>query len=315
MLDTAVVETATGPIASNRLGRVLTHEHVATRIPGVAENWPNTFPRDVVIDTCVSVLQRVSESGIDTVVDHTTFDIGRDPELLAEVSRRSEVQIVATTGVWVNVPRFFDTTSALEMADLFTADIEEGMAGTSIRAGVVKACLEVVEPKPLDLKAIEAAAIVQHRTGVPITTHTSARSQSGTTMLEKLAVNGADLKRVLVGHVGDTTDLDYLTSLLATGCFIGLDRFGVEDFLPDKDRIETVVKLARQGWTSQLLLSQDASCWSGWRTHQQRQEQHPTWDMSRLMNEIRPALLDAGLTQDEFDLMTIDNPRRYLSPT
>ena len=309
-----MIATATGPTDPGRLGRVLTHEHIATRIPGVAENWPSTFPRESVIDTCVEVLRRVRESGIDSVVDHTTFDIGRDPHLLAEVSRRSGVQIVATTGVWVNVPRFFDTTTAQEMADLFTSDIEDGIAGTDVRAGIVKACLEVVAPTPLDLKAIEAAAIVQQRTGVAITTHTSVRTQSGRIMLERLADKGADLNRVLVGHVGDTTDLDYLISLLETGCFIGLDRFGVEAILADQDRIETVVELVRRGWTAQLLLSQDASCWSGWRTADQRQEQHPTWEMTRLTRVILPDLLAAGVTQRDIDVMTINNPRRLLSP-
>ena len=310
----AAVATTTGPIDSSRLGRVLTHEHIATRIPGVAENWPGTFPREAVIDTCAKILRRVRESGMDSVVDHTTFDIGRDPHLLAEVSRRSGVQIVATTGVWVNVPRFFDTTTAEEMADLFTSDIEDGMAGTDIRAGIVKACLDVVEPTPLDLKAIEAAAMVQQRTGVAITTHTSARTQSGRIMLEHLADKGADLSRVLVGHVGDTTDLDYLVSLLETGCFIGLDRFGVQAILADEDRITTVAELVRRGWTAQLLLSQDASCWSGWRTAAQRQEQHPEWELTRLATVILPALLDAGVTQRDIDVMTIDNPRRLLSP-
>ncbi len=309
----AVVATATGLIDPASLGRVLPHEHIATRILGVAENWPTTFPRDTVIDTCVAVLERVRDSGVDTVVDHTTFDIGRDPQLLAEASRRSGVHIVATTGVWVKVPRFFDTTTTEEMAELFTQDIEEGIAGTGIRAGIVKACLDVIEPTPLDRKAIEAAAIVQRRTGVAITTHTSAQTQSGRVMVELLAAVGADLSRVLVGHAGDTTDLDYLTALLETGCFVGLDRFGVQAILPDPDRISTVAELVRQGWTSQLLLSQDASCWSGWRTDAQRQQQHPTWDMARLTTEILPALADAGVPQRDIDMMTIDNPRRLLT--
>ncbi len=310
-----MISTATGPIEPERLGRVLCHEHIATRIPGVAENWPGTFPRNEVIDTCVEVLRSVRQSGIGAVVDHTTFDIGRDPHLLAAVSQASGMTIVATTGVWVKVPRFFDAISATEMADLFVSDITNGIAGSDVRAAIVKVCLEVLEPTPLDLKAIKAAAIVQRRTGVSITTHTSVRTQSGITLLDCLAANGADLSRVLVGHAGDTTDLDYLTAVLQTGCFVGLDRFGVQALLPDEDRIATVAELVRRGWASQLMLSQDASCWSGWRTPAQRLKQHPHWDMARLGNHILPALREAGVTDADIDTMTIHNPRRFLTPT
>ena len=73
---------------------------------------------------------------------------------------------------------------------------------------------------------------------------------------------GVDLSRVVIGHCGDTTDLDYLDELMEAGSYIGMDRFGLDYFLPTPERIDTVVELARRGYAEKMVLSHDTTCWS-----------------------------------------------------
>jgi len=51
-------------------------------------------------------LNQASAAGIQTVVDATTLDLGRDVNVLAEASRRTGINIIACTGWWTEKPRF-----------------------------------------------------------------------------------------------------------------------------------------------------------------------------------------------------------------
>ncbi|MCE2425070.1 MAG: hypothetical protein J4F45_08220 [Pseudomonadales bacterium] len=157
-----MINSVTGPIEADQLGFTLMHEHVMVSASGMYRSY---------FERAVECLKEAKAGGIDTMVDATTFDLGRDPELLRAVSEASGVNIVNVTGWWLDVPRFIRHVSPRQMAREFVRDIEEGFRGTDVKAGVLK-CAADFEGVTPDLEIMNRAVARAHNeTGVPIMVH------------------------------------------------------------------------------------------------------------------------------------------------
>jgi phosphotriesterase-related protein len=310
-----VVQTVTGPVAPEQLGRVLMHEHVIVRSPGLHADYPWTYPRSDALAASIEGLTALKAGGIDTLVDHTTYDLGRDVELLAEASRASGVNIVAATGVWIEPQRYWQLRAPVEAAELLISDLEQGVAGTDIRAGVIKCATDRAGLTPSVERVLRACAIAHRATGVYISTHTHAEGRTGTDQQRVFSEEGVDLNRVVIGHSGDTTDLQYLRSLTSRGSYVGMDRFGAEDRLPDAERIQTVAALCREGHHDRVLLSHDASFWDDLRPRQSLRKTRPNWHHRHVSEDIVPGLVALGVTSRQLDEMLIHSPRSLLTPS
>jgi phosphotriesterase-related protein len=156
------------------------------------------------------------------------------------------------------------------------------------------------------LRAIGAA---HRRTGIPITVHTASRTQSGLVAQRVLAEEGVDLRDVIVGHCGDTTDLDYLIRVADQGSMLGMDRFGAEILLSTEDRVATIMRLIAKGYLDKITISHDCFCWADMIPH----ADPPIWEGSYtfISNVVIPALRRAGLTAAQLDTILVDNPRRH----
>ncbi len=306
---TDVVQTVTGPLPVERLGRVLMHEHVITASPGLRADYPSTFPRTEVLAACVDGLGALKDAGVDTLVDHTTYDLGRDVELLAEVSQASGVAIVAATGVWIDPQRYWHQRAPIETAQLLIGDLQDGIAGTGIRAGVIKCAIDRAGLTPAHERVLRACAIAHRATGAHLSTHTHAAARNGLDQQRIFAEEGVDPARVVIGHSGDTTDLGYLRELLAAGSHLGMDRFGVEDVLPDAERMDVVASLCREGFAERLLLSHDASCWNDRTPIAALRRTRPHWHHRHVVEDVVPGLLERGVTEQQIDTMLVHNPR------
>ena len=64
----------------------------------------------------------------------------------------------------------------------------------------------------------------------------------------------------MIGHAGDSNDLDYLTELADAGVLPGMDRFGLGIFNPGAERIKTIAVLAARGYAASIVLAHDANC-------------------------------------------------------
>ena len=124
-----------------------------------------------------------------------------------------------------------------------------------------------------------------------------------------------DPERLIIGHSGDTEDLDYLRELLDKGVTLGLDRFGMEHVLPDERRVALTLRLLELGHASQLVLSHDAAFFSRVTPPSWRARYVPNWHMEDLHRRIVPELLAGGASRHDIDQMLIHNPRRLLTPT
>ena len=111
------INTVLGPIAPAALGFTLMHEHVMVAASGLYQSYPDLLGRGPEA-RAIATLQRAKAAGIDTIIDATTFDLGRHAPLLAQVSKASGVNIVNVTGWWLDVPRFLRGVGPNQMARL-----------------------------------------------------------------------------------------------------------------------------------------------------------------------------------------------------
>jgi len=160
------------------LGFTLMHGHVFSRSPGVFENWPHLWDGEAEIERAAETFRELKANGVDTIVDLTTVDLGRDVSMVREVAERVELNIIVCTGVWRRPPRYFERRNPDPIADLFVKDVEDGIAGTGVRAAIIKLATEPTVDE-LNETMLRAGARAHRRTGVPISTHTDAKSRSG----------------------------------------------------------------------------------------------------------------------------------------
>jgi len=305
----ATVETARGPVPTSELGPTLMHEHIVTRSPGVQENWPHLWDRNAILALGERKMADLYTRGIRSLVDLTTVDLGRDIDLIVDVARRSRVHVIVATGVWWMPQRYFTSHGVDEVAALFVRDITQGIGGSGVKAAIIKCATDTVGVTPVIEKILRASARAQKATGVPISTHTWAAGRSGEAQQAIFAQEGVDLRRVIIGHSGDSDDLGYLRELMERGSTIGMDRFGLEHFLPTAKRVEVLARLCAEGYASKMVLSHDANCWSDMLSEEDKRRTRPLWHYNHISDDILPALRKAGVGEDQIDQMLVRNPQ------
>jgi phosphotriesterase-related protein len=315
----ASVETVRGPIDTAALGTVLMHEHVFVLGTEVRDNYPG-FPdrwdEDVRVQDAVSKLTAMTQRGIDTIVDPTVIGLGRYLPRIQRINALVEVNIVVATGIYTynDVPFQFHypTPDGGEpMVDLFVRDIREGIADTGVKAGVLKCAIEEPGLTAGVERVMRAVGRAHLSTGTPITVHTNPHTRSGLEVQRVLREEDVDLTKVVIGHSGDSTDLDYLCELADAGSYLGMDRFGLDVLLPFEDRVNTVAELARRGYAEKVVLAHDASCYIDWFSADTKAAMAPNWHYTHISDDVLPALLDRGVTEAQIATMLVDNPRRY----
>ena len=318
------VRTVTGAIDTGQLGRVLMHEHVFVINHEYRINQPETWNDEERTEDAVRTLVALKAAGIDSIVDLTVPGLGRDIHRVRAVAERSPVAIVAATGFYT----FAELPNHLRLrgpgrliggeeplTGMFVRDITEGIAGTGIRAGILK-CATDAPGVTADVERVLRSVARAHRaTGVPISTHTDVATRRGLDQQRIFAEEGVDLGSVIVGHSGDSTDLDYLQRLLDAGSYLGMDRFGLATKLATDDRIATVAELVKRGYASRMVLSHDASCHSHNFPDDYRARHLPDWRFTHITEDVVPALLEAGVTRRDIDTMLVDNPRDIFAKT
>jgi len=304
------VQTATGPVDSAALGQTLMHEHVVTLPWSVRANVPGAWEMDSVIEAAAERVKDVMARGVRTIVDLTTVDLDRDVATVAAVARRSGCNIVVASGCWWQPPSYFSGAPIAWLVDLWTREITEGIAGTGIRAGIIKLATDRAGVTPPIELMLRAGARTHRATGVPISTHTHVGTRRGDDQQRIFQEEGVDLSRIVIGHSGDSADLDYLKGLMERGSTIGMDRFGIDVLGSLEQRVATVAELCRQGYAGQMVLSHDAgAAWGGF-PGVPRAPQWPNWHYNHIHDDVLPALRERGVSEAQIEQMLIANPQR-----
>ena len=309
------INTVTGPIEIDHLGFTLMHEHIIVANWAMRQSYPGWLDRATVVRQAVDALRAARDCGVGAIVDVTTANIGRDIDLLCEVSERAEMPIVAATGLYWTEEPSLDRWEVNRLVDWLLPDITAGMQGTAARAGIIKCGTDRLGLTPLNRKLLQVAARLHRLTGVPITTHTNVDFRTGLLQQEVFAEEGVDLSRVVIGHCGDSSDGEYLETILRRGSFIGMDRFGHSQIHPTAERVAIVVELCRRGWAGQMVLGHDGDVYSDWSAEaldEHRRGERP-WPYCKVSTEILPLLREAGVTDEQVRLMAVENPRRLFA--
>jgi len=315
------VQTVTGPCAPDALGTTLMHEHLLIGWPGwEAYAVEERSARGERLARCVDQMAELRELGVRTLLDPCPMDLGRDVELMAEVSERSGVRIVCATGLYkedLGAPAYFKFRAQFgdaiaEMTDVFVRELTEGIDGTGIRAGVIKVATGPHRVTPYEELVLRAAARAHRATGAPITTHTDEGTM-GTEQLDILTGEGVPPSSIVIGHSCGSSNLDYHLALLDRGAYLGFDRFGLELLHPDRARKAALIGLLGVGFERQIVLSHDTVwCWRG-RAPAVPASVVGDWQPTHLFRKIIPHLREAGVSQTKIDVMLVENPRRYFA--
>jgi 5-phospho-D-xylono-1,4-lactonase len=227
------VRTVLGDIDPAGLGITYAHEHLI--IDGRPAEADPEFDLSDVAAMAVEVREAMGH-GLRSVIDAMPCDAGRNVMKLADLSRQTGLNIVAPTGLhherWYGPSHWSHDVTGEELADLFVADIQEGIDAndyrgpiirrTPHRAGVIKIAGSDGGPSPRDNLVFAAAAIAHRRTGAPILTHCEA----GTGAVEQIALLtdlGVDARHVVLSHVDKVVDRAYHREIASTGAFVEYD--------------------------------------------------------------------------------------------
>jgi len=315
------VETVQGAVEAEELGLVLVHEHVRFRDEAVAAEWPGRYDEQLELDAALVAVNAAKAKGVQTIVDPTAMYGGRDVRFMKRVADETGVRIVACTGIYSydHLPHYFENRDVDVMADHFVEDIEVGIQGTDIRAAFLKCAADAAGVTENVEKIHRAVARASVKTGAPIMAHSMPAVATGPRQVEIFAEEGVDMARVQIAHCGDTDDLDYIEGLLARGVYVGLDRYGLEMYLPMDKRNATAAELLRRGHAQRLMISQDFCATIDWFPPEAAEMFESSgairnWSMTLVFDEVVPALRELGAMDDAgYRTIFMENPRRWLT--
>lgn len=323
------VNTVRGAVDTASLGQVLMHEHVFVLTPEIMQNYGGDYwnEQERVTDA-INKLRELKAAGIDTIVDPTVLGLGRYIPRIQRINAELDLNIVVATGLYTfdQLPHYFQYQGPgtllggpEPLVEFFVRDITSGIGGTGVKAALLKCVVEERGLTPDQTRVAKAVAAAHRETGAPITVHTNSEHQTGRLALEFFRAEGVDLTKVVVGHAGDSTDLDYLRWIADQGAIIGCDRFGIDVFNPTADRIATVAALCAEGYADRIVLSHDAACFMDWfsapHLRQQVARMVPDWHYLHIPTTVVPALREAGVTDAQLHEMLVAVPRRYFEKT
>ncbi len=317
----AEVQTVQGPVDADELGLTLVHEHVRFRDEAVAEQWPGRYDEQLELDAALLAVNAAKDRGVRTIVDPTAMFGGRDVRFMKRVADETGVRIVACTGIYSYdyLPHYFENRDIDVIADHFVEDIEIGTQGTEIRSAFLKCAADAAGVTENVEKVHRAIARASVQTGAPIMAHSMPAVATGPRQVEIFEQEGVDMAKVQIAHCGDTDDVAYIEALIDRGVYVGLDRYGLEMYLPIDARNATAAALLRAGHAERLMISQDFCATIDWFPAEAAEVFENSgairnWSMTLVFDEVVPALREEGAMDDAaFQTVFVENPKRWLT--
>jgi phosphotriesterase-related protein len=314
-----VIRTVNGDIAPSELGVTQTHEHLCCdqRLGPGRDRFPSDSTQMILQepDLIVDALGDFRDAGGQAIAEMTVAGWGRDVAVLREISIRTGIHVIATSGFYVEdcIPAFARTASVEELTEFLLDELARGADGTDIRTGILKSGVGRPVIEQLERRCAVAVARAQKVTGVPITTHTSGSARFeipggnlGAQHLDLFEAEGVDPGRVIIGHNDENADIRFLLSLARRGAYIQFDVIGKIHWLLDETRVELLARLADGGYLDRLLLSTDRC-----RLTELKARGGPGYD--HLLRNFLPMLRQNGFDEAAIHQMLVDNPARILA--
>ena len=340
------IQTVVGPVSADALGITMVHEHLLIDLtclfmePGeaserarsrepvslenlawVRRNWNASLDNLRLDDEALAVAEamQLKLAGGRTIVEVSNIGLARDPAGLQRIARATGLNVVMGSGYYVDVahPPGMDAKSETEIEAEIVSDVTEGVGPFSVRAGIIG---ELGCSWPLtknEIKVLRAGARAQHRTGACISIHIGRDPQSPVDIVDCLEEAGADLSRVILGHMDRIAHpMETLVQLASRGCSIAFDTFGQEtwvypfnpsDRLSDIQRVDILVALIGEGFGDKLVVSHDVG-------YKHRLDKYGGCGYAHILTTVVPHhMRRKGITEQQLQAILIDNPARLLA--
>lgn len=253
-------KTVLGDINENELGVTLVHEHICCYSEYLYQMAGKSYlDKEQLIIISMHYLKELKEKyGLNLFIDCTPVNIGRDIALLKEISQKSGVNIICSTGFYYTEETVLYNSSAELIAEYIIKDAKK------VNAGIIKCAVENEILSEFNKKLLIASAIAQKELGLPIVLHTNANNKNGLRALKILLSEGVKPQAITVGHLSDTENLEYVLQIAQTGCFIGFDRlYNNTDEAYIAQKVSNIKTLCENGYSDKILLSHDALFFNG----------------------------------------------------
>ncbi|UWU25401.1 hypothetical protein N2601_30855 (plasmid) [Rhizobium sp. CB3060] len=321
-----MVQTVTGSIPVERLGRTLMHEHLFIAYPGAWFDPLAEFDRAKLIEEAVRrLVQLRTEHGVFTFVDPCPIELGRDVTMMKEVSEKSGMHIVCTTGFYhgtKGLPTYWRARTVDEIVELYVREITSGIGDTDVKAGAIKVSTGAPAVTADEKKFLAAACIAQKVTEVPIITHTTDGC-AGPEQQDLFEAAGVAAHRCLIGHSCCNVDPAYHRRIVDAGSYIGFDQIGMFH-RPDNVRADNLAKLVLAGFRGQVIMSMDRLCGRLGKSiykvtadeiaEIERLKSQGLYEAYTYMfTDFIPMLHARGVSQADIFSILEDNPRRFFA--
>ncbi len=322
------VNSVTGPADSAKLGRTLMHEHFLFGFCGFqGDATLGGFHEEEYVQACVRAVNDARTYGIETIVDATTNECGRDPRFLKKISELTGMRIICSTGYYFeaesayaywNFRRGFADVGQ-EIYEMFVTELTEGIGGAGIKAGVIKLASSQGRITPMEEIFFKAAARAQKETGCAIITHTQGGTM-GPEQAELLIASGADPRKIAIGHMCGSTDIDYFERVLKQGVYVNMDRFGLEGELfhtpTDEQRMDVIRTLVDRGYGDKVLLGHDSvnvNLGRGMIMTPFMREAMKDANIRTIGKKVIPGLSRRGMSDAQINALLEDNPMSFFA--
>ena len=339
-----MIRTVSGDIEIENIGTTLCHEHLRIDLKKIFQepeekidyekaysqvtlenlgwiraNYINNldnlglYEEKLIVDE----LLLFKESGGKTLVEVTPVDIGRDPNTLLNISKRTGLNVIMGSGYYVygTHPPNLKERSVENIAEEIINDILIGANGTNIKSGIIG---EIGCSWPLhedEKKVLIAASKAQKEIGCALTIHPGRHHDAPIEILEVIDKAGGKISRTIIGHIDRTfSTFDRLLEFAKNGSYIEFDMFGLEsayypfsdvDMPNDGKRIEFILNLIDQGYLNKILVSHDIA-------FKHSLVKYGGFGYAHILKNAVPKMLKNGLKQNMVNKILEDNPKDAL---
>ncbi len=306
------VNTVLGEISADRLGETLCHEHVVCVNPSFCNTFGNKwFPKEQVLERAIKLFQQVRvECGVQTIIDATPIDLGRDIELMKEVSKKSGVNIIVSSGVYCNEEDFLQGKKMEKLARFFIDECKIGINRSDVKPSILKCATGKKGVTPTNETLLSAMAIAQKETGLPLYCHNEHLLKTPYQQMKIFEKFKIDLQKVVIGHCNHSCDIEYLIDMLQNGVYLGFDRVFPTNYLM---QAQTIADLIEMGYEDKILLSHDFFAYYDFGDTDLVKQKGCDRDFTTVHKKLIPTLESLGIKKKQIKKLTIDNPKKVLT--